>query len=83
MKNTDFSGSKINECFFTNTCLNGANFNGAQLPGTVFYNCDLGKADFSNATQYSLNPGTNKSKKAKVSLPEVVGLLRGLDISII
>lgn len=83
MKNSNFSESKIKECYFTNTCLNGANFSGAELPGTAFHNCDLCKADFSSATQYSIDPCTNKIKKAKFSLPEVVGLLRGFEIVIV
>jgi uncharacterized protein YjbI with pentapeptide repeats len=83
MKKANFSGSKIKECYFMNTCLNGANFSGAELLGTTFHNCDLCKADFSRTTQYSIDPGTNKIKKAKFSLPEVVGLLHGLDITIV
>jgi uncharacterized protein YjbI with pentapeptide repeats len=83
MKNVRFNGSKIKESHFTNTCLSNADFNGAELSGTIFHNSDLRKADFSGATQYSIDPGTNKIKKAKFSLPEVVGLLHGLDIIII
>ena len=82
MKSTSFSGSKIKECYFTNTCLNSANFNGTELSGTSFHNCDLCRADFSGATQYSVDPCTNKIKKAKFSLPEVIGLLQGFDIII-
>jgi uncharacterized protein YjbI with pentapeptide repeats len=82
MKSTAFTGSKVRECYFTNTCLNSANFDGAELSGTTFHNCDLCKADFSRATQYSIDPSANKIKKAKFSLPEVVGLLQGFDIII-
>ena len=83
MKSVNFSGSKIKECYFTNTCLAGAHFNGTELSGTTFHNCDLRKADFSSATQYSIDPCANKMKQAKFSLPEVVGLLHGFDISIV
>jgi uncharacterized protein YjbI with pentapeptide repeats len=83
MKNTSFSGSKLKENYFTNTNLSGADFSGVDLSGTIFHNCDLSKADFSNATQYNIDPQTNKIKKAKFSLPEVVGLLRGFDVTLI
>jgi uncharacterized protein YjbI with pentapeptide repeats len=83
MKNGIFSGSKLKESHFTNTCLNGADFSDVDLSGTVFHNCDLSKADFSSATQYNIDPLTNKMKKAKFSLPEAVGLLRSFDVTIV
>jgi fluoroquinolone resistance protein len=63
MKNALFRGSKLRENYFTNTCLNGA--------------------DFSTATQYAIDPQTNKIKKARFSIPEVIGLLHGFDITIV
>lgn len=83
MKNTHFDGSKIQEAHFTNTILNGADFANTDLSGTLFHNCDLCKADFSTAVRYSIDPRTNKIKKAKFSLPEAVGLLQGFDIIIV
>lgn len=83
MKNNIFSGSRVKESYFSNTCLTGADFSDVDLSGTIFHNCDLCKADFSTATQYEIDPLTNKIKKAKFSLPEAVGLLRAFDIVII
>lgn len=83
MKNTSFNGSKIQESHFTHTLLNGADFNDTDLSGTIFHNCDLCKSDFSSATKYTIDPQTNKIKKAKFSLPEAVGLLSGFDIIIV
>jgi uncharacterized protein YjbI with pentapeptide repeats len=83
MKNTRFCKSKLRENYFTNTCLNGADFSEADLSGTIFHNCDLCKADFSTATQYAIDPQTNKIKKARFSIPEVIGLLSGFDITIV
>lgn len=80
MKNCSFSGSKIKECQFTNTLLNGADFCDVDLSGSIFHHCDLSKADFSTATNYDIDPLTNKIKKAQFSLPEAAGLLRGFDI---
>jgi fluoroquinolone resistance protein len=83
MKNISFNGSHLKESHFTNTSLIGADFTDADLSGTIFHNCDLCKADFSSARRYDIDPQTNKIKKAKFSLPEAVGLLRGFDIMII
>ncbi len=83
MKNALFGKSKLKENYFTNTCLNGADFSDADLLGTTFHNCDLSKAAFSTATQYAIDPQTNKIKKAKFSLPEVIGLLSAFDITIV
>lgn len=83
MKNTSFNGSHLKENHFTNTFLSGADFTDVDLSGTIFHNCDLCKADFSSAMRYDIDPRANKIKKAKFSLPEAVGLLRGFDITII
>lgn len=83
MKNASFCGSKVKESHFTNTLLNSADFGDVDLSGTVFHNSDLSKADFSRAMNYNVDPMTNKIKKAKFSLPEAVGLLRGFDITIV
>jgi len=39
-------------------------------------------ADFASAVRYDIDPQTNKIKKAKFSLPEAVGLLKGFAITI-
>ena len=83
MKNASFCKSKLKESHFTNTALSGADFEDVDLSGTIFHGCDLSKADFSKAINYDIDPQTNKIKKAKFSLPEAVGLLRGFDITIV
>ena len=83
IKHAAFNGSKLKECHFTNTQLVEADFNDADLLGTHFHNCDLRKADFSSAKHYDIDPTTNKMNKAKFSLPEAVGLLRGFDVTIV
>lgn len=83
MKNVSFNGSRLTESTFKNTCLKGADFSDVNLLGTLFHNCDLNKADFSQARQYAIDPHTNKIKNAIFSMPEVVGLLRGFDITIV
>ena len=83
MKKVSFSESKLNECHFTNTNLNGADFGEVDLLGTIFHNCDLSLANFSTAVRYEIDPRTNKIKKAKFSLPEAMALLRGFDVTIV
>lgn len=83
MKNTSFKESNLKESHFTNTSLSGADFTDVDLSGTIFHNCDLSKADFSSAMRYDIDPRTNKIKKAKFSLPEAIGLLRGFEITLI
>jgi uncharacterized protein YjbI with pentapeptide repeats len=82
MKNCSFKDSKLKDSHFTNTVLKNADFSGVDLAGTLFHNCDLASADFSSSIQYAIDPRTNKIKKAKFSLPEVVGLLKAFDIII-
>lgn len=82
MKRISFEKCKLKECHFSNALLMEGSFKETELPGTIFHHCDLSKADFSSASQYNINPETNKIKKAKFSLPEAIGLLRGFDIII-
>ena len=63
MKKASFSGSKLQECRFTNTTLNNADFDEVDLSGTIFHNCDLSMADFTTAKSYDIDPQTNKIKK--------------------
>lgn len=83
MKKVSFSQSKLKECHFTNTDLKSADFDEVDLSGTIFHNCNLSMADFTTAIGYDIDPRANKIKKAKFSLPEAIGLLRGFDVTII
>jgi len=55
-------------------------FTNCDLAGTVFENTILVKADFRTSYNYSINPETNKIKKAKFSILGVAGLLDRYDI---
>ena len=83
LKNGSFSGCRLRECHFNNTQLTGANFDETDLTGSLFHNCDLSNANFSKAINYDIDPRTNKIKKAKFSLPEALGLLRGFEVDIV
>lgn len=83
LKGMSFSDCKLKECHFTNSGLMRVSFRDSDLSGTIFHNSDLSKADFSSAINYDIDPRTNIIKKAKFSLPEAVGLLRGFDIHLV
>jgi fluoroquinolone resistance protein len=57
-------------------------FTNCDLAGAIFNNTILEKANFTTARNYSINPQTNVVKKAKFSLPGVVGLLDVFKITI-
>ena len=58
------------------------NFMGTELHETKFYQCDLRKADFRDATGYKVDILGSRLKDAKFSLPEAVNLLADLKIKL-
>lgn len=68
------------------------NFAEADLTAATFENCDLmhavfdrtllEKADLRTATNFSINPETNRIKKAKFSITGLPGLLQKYQIEI-
>lgn len=58
------------------------NFMGTELHETEFYQCDLRKADFWDATGYKVDILGSCLKDAKFSLPEAVNLLADLKIKL-
>jgi uncharacterized protein YjbI with pentapeptide repeats len=83
MSRSSFFGSALKDSHFTNTILKEADFRNVDLLGTIFHNCDMSNADFTGATQYGIDPRTNKIKKAKFSFPEAAGLLQAFDVIIV
>ena len=77
---------------FKNCSLAEVDFSGADLTRSTFANCDLGraifartvleKADLVSSYNYSIDPETNRIKKARFSLPGIIGLLNKYDIEI-
>ncbi|MEQ8583250.1 MAG: pentapeptide repeat-containing protein [Marinoscillum sp.] len=82
LKGSKFEQCSLHEVDFTETNLTGASFYQSDLSGAIFENTILEKSDFRSAQNYALDPELNKLKKAKFSMPEVVGLLHKLDIHI-
>ena len=60
-----------------------ADFSQADLQETIFHHSDLSKANMISAINYFINPIDNSLKKAKVSFPECIGILKALDITIV
>ncbi|MBL8965732.1 MAG: pentapeptide repeat-containing protein [Spirochaetaceae bacterium] len=82
MKKARFTRSEFRDCDFQNTFLVEADFSEAVFDNTLFHNSDLQRASFYRAAGYSIDPGTNKLKKAVFSVPEVLSLLGPLGIVI-
>ena len=82
IKQTHFRSCQMLAVDFTETDIAESIFDHCDLQHTTFDRTILEKADLRTAFNYQINPETNRIKKAKFSLPEVVGLLAKYDISI-
>jgi len=82
LKNTQFTDCNLQEADFTGTDLTEATFGNCDLMRTTFDHTTLEKADFRSAYNYSINPETNRIRKARFSLTGVVGLLDGYGMEI-
>jgi uncharacterized protein YjbI with pentapeptide repeats len=70
------------EADFTEADLTEADCRRTDFTGSRFLRTNLTKADFRHATNYVISPSLNTLKKTKFSLPEAVGLLYALDITL-
>jgi uncharacterized protein YjbI with pentapeptide repeats len=82
LKNTRFIKCSLHEVDFTEADLTSSVFENCDLQRTIFSNTILEKADFRTAFNYSIDPEVNRIKKAKFSLPGVLGLLSKYAIEI-
>lgn len=82
LKNLHMHNSALIEVDFTETDLTGAVIKNCDLLNAKFENTILEKADLRTSFNYSINPELNRIKKAKFSMPAVVGLLDKYDIEI-
>ncbi len=82
IRKTVFKHTRLVEVDFTGCDLTEAVFDDCDLSGATFDHSILEKADFRKATDYTIDPATNKIKKAKFSLSGLPGLLRKYDIEI-
>lgn len=82
IKKTTFENSQLQEVDFTECDLTGSVFDKCDLAKSVFNNTNLEKVDFCTSYNYSLDPESNRIRKAKFSLYGLPGLLGRYDIDI-
>ena len=84
LKKTVFKDCQLQEVDFSSCDLSESVFDNCNLARATFNETNLEKADFRTAYRYSLNPETNRIKKAKFSLIGVVGLLDkyGIEVTV-
>lgn len=75
LKNTNFNACIMQEVDFTDADLTNVSFHDCDLQRAIFVETILEKTDFRTALNYSIDPELNRMKKAKFSLPGVLGLL--------
>jgi uncharacterized protein YjbI with pentapeptide repeats len=80
--NCDFSNTDLSEVIFIDCRFTGPAFDNCDLAGATFDNTNLEKTNFATAFNYSIDPERNRIKKAKFSVPVVLGLLNKYDIAI-
>jgi len=71
---------RVREADFSEADLRGAVFTTCDLLGSRFFGADLSAADLRGAFDYLIDARQTKMKKTRVSLPEAVSLLAGLDV---
>jgi len=67
---------------FTEADLTNSIFNNCEFKSAIFERTTLEKSDFRTSYNYIIDPEKNKIKKAKFSMPEVLGLLRKYNIEV-
>jgi fluoroquinolone resistance protein len=73
VEESDFRGSNLSDADLTHT----------DFSGSIFRRTTLEGADFSHATNYSIDPTLNRIKGARFMLPEATALLRSLKIVLV
>ena len=71
---------RVREADFASADLRSAVFSRSDLRGSRFFGADLSAADLRGAFDYLIDARQTKMKKTRVSLPEAVSLLAGLDV---
>ncbi|MDX5419157.1 MAG: pentapeptide repeat-containing protein [Hymenobacteraceae bacterium] len=75
LKKSKFIDCSLQEVDFTETDLTSARLHNCDLTGATFDRTVLEKADLRQSYNLSLDPESNRIRKAKFSMPAVLGLL--------
>jgi fluoroquinolone resistance protein len=82
IKKTIFKDCQLHETDFIGCFLNAALFDNCNFAGALFDKTNLEKADLRTSCNYSIDPESNRLKKAKFSPQGALGLLHKYDIVI-
>jgi uncharacterized protein YjbI with pentapeptide repeats len=82
LRRSVFRESTIVESYFDESDIAHSVFEHCDLSRTSFHNTNLEKVDFSTAYNFTINPATNRLKKAIFSRDNLTGLVAHLDIVI-
>lgn len=82
IKKTIFRNCQLREIDFSESNLSNVIFDNCDLAQAIFINTVLDKADFRTAYNYSIDPESNRLKKAKFSILGISGLLDKYDLII-
>jgi uncharacterized protein YjbI with pentapeptide repeats len=82
MKGVIFRSCQLQETDFGACDMSNGVFDNCDLLRAIFDSTILEKADFRTAYNYSINPESNRIKKARFSISGISGLLEKYDIEI-
>ncbi|MBP6795892.1 MAG: pentapeptide repeat-containing protein [Saprospiraceae bacterium] len=82
LRSSKFKNCTFREADFTLSDVSSVDFDQCDFTGAHFEKTNLEKADLRTCRNYLIDPDTNKIKKARFSMPQVVGLLYKYDIVI-
>lgn len=82
IRQTQFKDSVLHEVDFTASDLSSSIFDNCDLAGAMFDGTILERCDFTRSYNYDIDAELNRIKKAKFSIPGVLGLLSKYDIVI-
>ncbi len=81
-KGTHFDTCLLQNVDFTEADMSGSLFNNCDFKKALFDRTKIEKADFRSSYNYMIDPEINSIKKAKFSMPEVLGLLSKYNIEV-
>jgi uncharacterized protein YjbI with pentapeptide repeats len=82
MKNTNFQECILHEVDFSDANLTQSDFSDSDLLNATFDNTTLDGASVLTAYHFDINPLKNRTKKMKISLTGLPGLLTHFDLDI-